>query len=181
MIRTSNQSLQRYIGIMGRRILSRLDYVSSLGISLKHSTSRIISIVLLISSELSGIRRAITRLERPLSEEHFTFEDATGKVFPVHLRTITSWEAFEYIIVDRFKGKKGAHRTQRKQYSLQERATRRAINRSITWESAFLPYQKVEMSLMCREAQNDTVARSSPTCPRCSTVSPGETGIEVQW
>ncbi|KAK6222550.1 vegetative cell wall protein gp1 [Colletotrichum tabaci] len=120
------------------------------------------------------------RLERPVSEEFFLLEDATGKVFPIHLRTITSWEAFEYIIVDRFKGRKGAHRIQRKRYSLQERATRRAVDRSVDWDSAFLPYQKVDMSLMCREAQRATPTKSSPTCPRCFTESPGETGVEVQ-
>ncbi|GKT58321.1 vegetative cell wall protein gp1 [Colletotrichum tofieldiae] len=181
MIHDSNQSLKGYFGMIGRRILSRLDFVARLGMELKSSTSHLMSMMLAVSGELSSIRTVIMRLERPLNEEHFVFEDATGKVFPIHLRTITSWEAFEYVIVDRFKGKKGAHRTQRKRYSLQERASRREVDRSMDWESAFLPYQRVEMSLMCREAQNPALVRSSPTCPRCLTVSPGETGVEVQW
>lgn len=180
-IRNSNQSLKGYFGVIGRRILSRLEFVSRLGMELKSTTSQLISMVLTISAELSSIRTIIMRLERPISEEFFTFEDATGKTFPIHLRTITSWEAFEYIIADRFKGRKGAHRTQRKQYLLQERASSRAIDRSLNWETAFLPYQKVDMSLMCREADKTALTKSSPSCPRCSTVSPGETGVEVQW
>ncbi|TIC95718.1 hypothetical protein CH35J_007903 [Colletotrichum higginsianum] len=180
MIRSSNQSLKGYFGMIGRRILSRLDFISRLGIELKSSTAQLISMVLTVSAELSSIRTVIMRLERPVSEEFFLLEDATGKVFPIHLRTITSWEAFEYIIVDRFKGRKGAHRIQRKRYSLQKRATRRAVDRSVDWDSAFLPYQKVDMSLMCREAQRATPTKSSPTCPRCFTESPGETGVEVQ-
>ncbi|KAK2040333.1 hypothetical protein LZ31DRAFT_504516 [Colletotrichum somersetense] len=179
-IRNSNQSLKGYFGMIGRRILSRLDSVSRLGMELNSSTFRLISMVLTMSAQLSSIRTVIMRLERPISEEYFTFEDATGKLFPIHLRTVTSWEAFEYIIADKFKGRKGAHRTQRRRYSLQERASGRAVDRSLNWESAFLPYQKIDMSLMCREAEKTALTKSSPSCPRCSTVSPGETGVEVQ-
>ncbi|KAJ0165190.1 hypothetical protein CTA2_12068 [Colletotrichum tanaceti] len=180
MKRNSNQSLKGFFDVIGRRILSRLGFVSRLAIELKSSTAQLISMVLTVSAELSSIRAVIMRLERPVSEEFFLLEDATGKVFPIHLRTITSWEAFEYIIVDRFKGKRGAHRIQRKRYSLQDGATRRAVDRSMDWESTFLPYQKVDMSLMCREAQRATPTKSSTTCPRCLTESPGETGVEVQ-
>ncbi|KZL87535.1 hypothetical protein CI238_01433 [Colletotrichum incanum] len=180
MVRDSNLSLRGYFGVIGRRILSRLDYVSRLSRELKISTSHLISIMRAVSGELSNIRTAIMRLERPLNDEHFVFEDATGKVFPIHLRTITSWEAFEYVIADRFKGKKGAHRAQRKRYSLQERASRREVDRSTSWETAFLPYQRVDMSLMCREVQNSARVKSSLSCPRCLMGSPDETGVEVQ-
>ncbi|KZL80931.1 hypothetical protein CI238_06673 [Colletotrichum incanum] len=108
-----------------------------------------------VSGEPSGIRAALVRLERPLSDEHFILEDATGRVFPIQLKIITSWEALEFIIADRFKGKKGANPIRRNRYSLQERATQREIIRSTDWESAFLPYQRVDMSLLCTEPKRD--------------------------
>lgn len=181
IVQNSNQSLREYVGAIGQRVLSRLESMSHLAMDLKSSTSQIISMVLSVSGDLVRIRAVLMRLERPLSDEHFIFEDATGKVFPIHLRTITSWEVFEFIINDRFKGKKGAHRTRRGRYKLQERATGREVDRSLDWESAFFPYQRIDMSMMCREASDVTLRERSSSCPKCMTVSLCNTGLEVQW
>lgn len=155
--------------------------MSHLAMDLKTSTSQIISIVLSVSGELGRIKAVLMRLERPLSDEHFIFEDATGKVFPIHLKTITSWEVFEFIITDRFKGKKGSHRTRKGRYKLQERGTGREVDRSVDWESAFLPYQRIDMSMMCRQAHDVTLQERSSSCPKCRTASVCNTGLEVQW
>nr|XP_036575949.1 vegetative cell wall protein gp1 [Colletotrichum truncatum]KAF6782605.1 vegetative cell wall protein gp1 [Colletotrichum truncatum] len=135
-----------------------------------------------LSGELGSIRTILMRLERPLGEEHthFVLEDATGRAFPVYLKTITSWDAFEYLITDRFKGKKGAHRVQRKRYALQNRGTQKEVDRSIHWDNAFLPHQRVDMSLICREAQALAQTTLAPSCPFCGSISPGEADIEVQ-
>ncbi|KAK2763640.1 vegetative cell wall protein gp1 [Colletotrichum kahawae] len=180
-IQDSNHSLMGYLGMIGQRVLSRLESMSQLGMDLSSSTSQIMSVVLAISGEMGRIRTFMMRLERPLSDEHFVFEDAAGRVFPVHLRTITSWEVFEFIITDRFRGKKGSHRIQRGRYKLQERATGREVDRSLDWGSAFLPYQRVDMSMMCRGSHDTTLRGKSPSCPKCMTISPGKTGVEVQW
>uniref|UniRef100_L2FUV4 Ubiquitin-like domain-containing protein n=2 Tax=Colletotrichum fructicola (strain Nara gc5) TaxID=1213859 RepID=L2FUV4_COLFN len=124
-------------------------------------------------------RQVLSRLE-PMSDEDFVFEDATGRVFPIYLRTIMSWEVFEFIIVDRFKGKKGSHRIQKGRYTLQERATGREMDRSLDWESAFSPYQRVSMSLICRDARRTMKWATSASCPKCGTTSPNEAGVEVQ-
>ncbi|CAI0646057.1 unnamed protein product [Colletotrichum noveboracense] len=137
IVQNSNQSLREYLGAIGQRVLSRIESISHLAMDLKSSTSQLLSMVLSVSGELGRIRAVMMRLERPLSDEHVIFEDATGKVFPIHLRTITSWEIFEFIITDRFKGKKGAHQTRRGRYTLQERATGREVDRSLDWENAF--------------------------------------------
>ncbi|KAH9238386.1 hypothetical protein K456DRAFT_1746487 [Colletotrichum gloeosporioides 23] len=137
IVQNSNQSLREYLGAIGQRVLSRIESISHLAMDLKSSTSQLLSMVLSVSGELGRIRAVMMRLERPLSDEHVIFEDATGKVFPIHLMTITSWEIFEFIITDRFKGKKGAHQTRRGRYTLQERATGREVDRSLDWENAF--------------------------------------------
>ncbi|KAL3297026.1 vegetative cell wall protein gp1 [Colletotrichum asianum] len=123
IIQGTNQSLMGYLGVIAQQVLSRLEFVSSLGIDLKNLTTQIMALVLAVSADLSRIGTVMMWLDRPMSDEHFVFEDATGRVFPIYLRTIMSWEVFEFIIVDRFKGKKGSHRIQKGRYTLQERAT----------------------------------------------------------
>ncbi|KAF0316324.1 hypothetical protein GQ607_016424 [Colletotrichum asianum] len=159
-IRRSSQMLKQYVGAIGQRILSKLDFMTGLSLDLRKSSSDLMAMMVSLSGELSGIKNILMRLERPLNDEHFILEDITGRVFPIHLKTITSWEAFEFILADRFRGKRGAHRVKGKQYSLQERATHRQIDRAIDWEGAFLPYQRIDMSLLCREAQGGSPKRS---------------------
>jgi hypothetical protein len=52
----------------------------------------------------------------------------------------------------------------RKRYLLKEHVTGKKVDRALDWDSAFLPYQKIDMSLMCRELQP---RRSRSSCPRC--------------
>lgn len=175
LIRRSSQSVKGYLEILGRRIISKLDMVFSLGTDLQTSTRQIFTMMCAVSGDLTSIKAVVMRLDRGISDEHFVLEDVTGRHFPIHLKTITSWEAFEYVLNDRFKGKKGAHRIRRKMYFLQERASRQDVDRSMDWESAFLPYQRVDMGLMCRETQ------VLSSCPWCHTPSSSESGVEVQW
>lgn len=131
LIRQSEASLERWIGFIGRQIISRLQIVQRSGIELKDSVGQIISMMF----------RAV----------------------------------LEFILSERFKGKKGARRIQRRLYSLRESNTQREVDESIPWESAFLSYQKITMSLMCREAGATT------SCPYCKTPSDHGRGVEVEW
>ncbi|KAM0470431.1 hypothetical protein ACHAP7_009495 [Fusarium lateritium] len=139
-----------------------------------------ISMMFTITGDLGSIRAIIMRLDRGPRDEHFVLDDITGRAFPIHLKTITSWEMLDFILKERFKGKKGARRIQRKLYSLQDN-THRGVDWSTPWESAFLPYQKVTMSLMCKEAKaSNTGQKEVPTCPFCQTPSHAETGVEAE-
>jgi hypothetical protein len=141
-----------------------------------------ISMMFTITGDLSSIRAIVMRLERGPSEEYFVLDDITGRTFPIHLKTITSWEMLEFVLKERFKGRKGARRIQRKLYSLQEDNTQRGVEWSTPWESAFLPYQRVTMSLMCKDAKpTSTGEMETSSCPFCQTPSEAETGVEVQW
>ena len=137
-----------------------------------------------VSGDLNIIRSLVLRLDRSVNNgEHFVLEDATGRSFPIHMKTITSWEAFNFILEDRFKGKKGERRTRRKLYSLHESASHLEIDRSAHFESAFVPYQKVDMSLICRAPVTPTADDGDTglsRCPWCKTVSPGKLGDRVK-
>ncbi|CEI70388.1 unnamed protein product [Fusarium venenatum] len=194
LVRQSEASLERFLDCVGRSIISKLDIIYSLGAQLRISTCQIASMIYSIAGDLNNIKDICMRLDRGPSDEHFILEDITGRVFPIHLKTITSWEILQFILSERFKGKKGARRVQHKRYTLRENKTQRLINRSIPWDSAFLPYQKVNMSLMCNDQNlnlslsneaesNCTCVRGALNRPFCKTSLDGVVplGVETEW
>ena len=146
----------------------RLDWLRQLGTELKGFMRRIISMniatyhaVISIQSSLPG------RLERSLIEEPFILEDAIGRVAPVHLQFVTSWEAFNAVLELRFKDMQGFEKIKERQYSLQEKATRREIDQNRPWQRAFLPGQRIDMSFIFDTPGSDKGTYA--TCPGCFT------------
>ena len=166
---------------IGMKILTQLNFIACLGDELTRSTYGILFFVVTILADLRSLRAVVMGLERPMSEEYFTLEDAAGFVFPIHLRTVISWAALEYVLQQQFMGRKGARRVQRRQYVLRERGTHRELSQSLPWEKAFRPCQKVDMSLICRESGAGVGNRGLSGCPRCKAVTPYRMSSEVQW
>src|SRR5436190_21624377 len=83
--------------------------------------------------------------ERTLIQEPFILEDAIGRVAPVHLQFISSWEAFDSVLDLRFRDLPGHRKVKRKEFVLQERATSREIDRSYPWQASFLPGQRIDI------------------------------------
>lgn len=120
----------------------------------------------------------LDNLERSLIQEPFILEDAIGRVSPVHLQFICSWEAFEDVLEHRFRGVQGHDMVSRKAWVIQELATCRDISRKTPWSAAFLPGQKVGMDLLFWKQE---VASETLTCPRCKTPFPGGYDRGVKW
>ena len=76
----------------------------------------------------------------------------------------------------RFPDMQGYKMVQKKEYVIQESATRREIGRSSPWEASFLPGQKVVMSMLF----NDSISSTS-SCPRCRLSSDEPQDSDVQW
>jgi len=170
-----------YMRSFGKQLIESFGKLAALGVGLSTSMAQVVSVVVSLSDDVGSIRASFMRLERPMADEHFILEDYTGRTLPIYLKTVASWEVFEFILCDRFKGRKGARRVSNGRYLLKEHATRRDLDRSKAWEDAFLPNQKVDMSMICREIAAEDTQLSA--CPRCSEVS-SETSNdddEVQW
>ncbi|KAK4673856.1 hypothetical protein QC763_115600 [Podospora pseudopauciseta] len=185
VVQKFGQSIEKSFRFIGSRIMSKLDFLSSIGMDLKDSAFQIVTLMFTMSRDLTSMGAVLLRLERGVdSGEHFVLEDATGRTLPIHLKTITSWEALEFILNDRFKGRKGERRIRRKLYSLHESASHQEIDRSAMFEDAFVPYQKVDMSIVCRALEVPQADSSGDTglssCPWCRTTSPGKLGARVQ-
>lgn len=116
-----------------------------------------------------------------MRDEHFVLEDATGRPIPIHLKTVTSWAMFEYILQEHFKGRTGAHRVGRKRYMLNERATSMEIDRTKIWANAFRPYQRIDMSILCKAPSTQTDVDKSTTCPFCGKQSTSGMDVQVKW
>jgi len=179
-VSTRVEKTERRIMGLGGAILDFLMTLKQLGVTLTQSMFEVNSTVTSIRDEVMAIKIQASRLERPISEEFFMFEDAVGRQAPVHLRLIDSWEAFEWVLAVRFKDRRGASRVSHGRYALQERATSREITRSSEWSQAFLPGQVIDMSMLCK-AQCTEALEELTACPKCGTSCEGSSDIEIQW
>ena len=128
----------------------RLDWLRQLGAELKGYMRRIIAMNVATYHAVISIQTALpSHLERGLIEEPFILEDAIGRVAPVHLQFVTSWDAFHSVLEIRFRDVQGFKKVQHKQYGLQEKATGRDIDQSRPWHKAFRPGQRIDMSFIC--------------------------------
>lgn len=120
-----------------------------------------------------------SNLERGLIEEPMILEDAIGGRASVHLQFVTLWEALESILEFRFRQLQGHKKIFQKQYGIQDEATGREVERSRTWQSAFLPGQRVEMSMVFHSEEPTDSDPNSVTCPGCHTPATNSTDSDI--
>ncbi|KAK4185168.1 hypothetical protein QBC35DRAFT_538317 [Podospora australis] len=131
-IRKHTRRLENHFHILGGQIVAKLGLVVSLCAGLQGMVSLLCATLGLIAGDLKMVRAVFMRIDRRgmLSDEHFVLEDATGRAFPIPLKTITSWGAFEYILAEHSKGKKCERRIRTKEYLLHESSSHQEIDRS---------------------------------------------------
>ena len=159
----------------------RLDWLRQLGTELKGFLRRIIAMNIATYHAVISIQAALpSRLERGLIEEPFILEDAIGRIAPVHLQFVTSWDAFNAVLEIRFKDLQGFKKVKEKQYGLQDKATGRDIDHSHPWQRAFLPGQRIEMSFVFNNEDTGNGKVKNTTCPGCQTPSSSLTTSDIQ-
>jgi hypothetical protein len=159
----------------------RLDWLRQLGSELKLLMHRVVATNIATYHAVISLQTALpSRLERTLIEEPFILEDPIGRIAPVHLQFVTSWDAFNSVLEIRFHNLQGFKKIKNKQYGLQEKATQRDIDQSRAWERAFLPGQRIEMSFVFRNDESSTKDANTTTCPGCQAPSlyPPETEVQ---
>jgi hypothetical protein len=156
----------------------RIDWLRQLGSELKGLLYR--SIAINIATYQVVIRNQTPlpiRLERGLIEEPVILEDAIGRIAPVHLQFVTSWDAFDAVLEIRFRGMQGHRKIIQRQYELQDRVSGKDIEKSRSWDRAFLPGQRVEMSMLFH---SDEPANAHTACPGCHTSAQSSADAEIQ-
>lgn len=160
------------------------DWFRQLGSELKTMMNKIFRTNLATYEAVVSIQRVLpSHLERSMFRDPFILEDAIGRISPVHMDFITSWEAFDAILLLRFQDVQGFKKVQNKEYALQEHATKREIKRTRPWECAFLPGQRIDMSLVFvkKAPAEQSEEIPSTSCPNCHAVSDKSQDYEIQW
>ena len=156
----------------------KLDWLRTLASDLKGLVGKIFFVNLATFRIVSELRASLpSHLDRCLIQEPFLLEDAIGREAPVHLQFINSWDAFYAVLEARFRDLQGYNKVKRKEFVLQERATRRDISRAGSWEGSFLPGQSVDMSITFTETRQNVEL----SCPRCQTANRNSSGQSTQW
>jgi hypothetical protein len=109
-------------------------------------------------------------------QEPLMLTDALGRIVPVHLEMINSWEVFDAVVAARFRNLPGERKIRYREYALQDRGSLRDLQRSEPFEASFLPGRRVDMSMIFE--QNHSVIRS---CPGCRTETEEENTIATTW
>ena len=176
-VMTDKSNDQIKAGIATITGLVRLEWTKTLGEELKSFMRNIIKTNMAIYHAVLEMRKCLpSHLERSLYQEPFILEDGIGRIAPVHVQFITSWEAFDFVLEERFRDMQGLEKVKNKEYVLQETATRRDIDRRRRWEASFLPGQRVAMSMLF-----DDVANAKSSCPRCKRPSDDRKDMDIQW
>jgi hypothetical protein len=104
------------------------------------------------------------------------FEDALGRVVPLHLELVNSWEVLESVLAARFKNLPGHRKIQQKEYAFQERASKRDLDRALPWEACFQPGRRVDMSMIFKGYKG-----SGSSCPGCQLATEKSEDSEIKW
>jgi hypothetical protein len=162
-------------------ITDRLQWICNLSTGLKTMMANILFInIATYRSVLSLQSRLPDQAERSMAlfQQPIIFEDAIGRLAPVHVQFVNSWEMFDSVLEMRFEGAPGLEKIKRKEYALQDQATRQDVNRKRKFDVSFLPGQKVHMSMIFQAINNDA------GCPRCqyfSDTDPKMPEIDIKW
>lgn len=109
-------------------------------------------------------------------QEPLVLTDALGRVAPVHLELINSWEVLESVLAARFRNIPGEQKVRKKEYVLSDRGSQQDIERNDSFITCFLPGRRIDMSMVFKQ-----VSSSKATCPACKMVSAEEGSVATTW
>lgn len=154
----------------------RVDWTQSLGPFLKRCLQSIFMTTFATYKMVLDIRGSLpSHLERCLYQEPFLLEDSHGRIRPIYMDCINSWDAFDAWLEVQFRDQPGHRRVQNKHYVLHESVANRDIERRRPWEKVLLPGQRI---VMCMIFADDL---GSGRCPRCYCESPAAIDSDVKW
>lgn len=186
------KTVLRQAGSISGMLLANLSKVGDLCTQIKTAVTNILFVNIATYKAVLALQNLLpSHLERSLINEPFVLEDAIGRMSPVHLQFISSWAAFEAVLETRFRGIQGYEKVVNGNWMLQDHATGQDISRKSCWEGAFLPGQRVDMSLLferettvnhfdsCSEGRRDS--NNSAACPRCQADVTESGNKDIQW
>lgn len=138
-VQRNNEQVRAGVAVTSNLIEGlRIDWIRSLGTNLKKFMQGIFVTTFATYKVVLDIRGHLpSHLERCLYQEPFILEDSHGRIKPVYMDCINSWDAFDAWLEVQFCDLQGQTRVQNKEYVLHESAANRDIERRRPWENAF--------------------------------------------
>lgn len=138
------------------RILTFLRKIWSLNLSTHNMIKEIYDVAVILQAHIP------IQVDRRWLLDVVTFEDALGREAWFRLECINSWRAFDTALEDRFEMRPGYRKIKRREYVLRVSATKKDIDRSVAFDSCFVPGLRVDMSMVFDSDSTDLTS-----CPGC--------------
>lgn len=149
----------------------------ALGSELKALMRRILALNFRSYNILLELQTRVPREFEPCwIQEPLILTDALGRIAPIHLELINSWDVWESVLEARFRNLPGERKIKRKEYALQDRFSQLDIEMSASFESCFLPGRRVDMSMVFRQGISP-----SACCPGCGMEACRENTMAAAW
>ncbi|OCL05936.1 hypothetical protein AOQ84DRAFT_412323 [Glonium stellatum] len=148
----------------------RLQWLRELGSELKYFMKRIFLVNILTYRTVLSIQSLLPNdAERSMAllQEPMIFEDAIGRIAPVNLQFITTWEMFDSALELRFANVPGLWKVKWKEYVLEERATGRETLRIRPFDLSFRPGQRIDMSIIFQRFFETGTSSAAISCLGC--------------
>ena len=100
-------------------LVRRFEWLRTLGQDIKNMMQGIFMMTLATYKVVGLVKsRLLSHLERSLFQEPLILEDSLGRIFPIGLQFINSWDAFDAMIHLRFRNQWGYEMVSQKKYVL---------------------------------------------------------------
>ena len=110
-------------------------------------------------------------------QEPVTLTDAFGRVAPVHLELINSWEVLDSVLMARFRDGPGERKIREKQFTLEDRTSMMDIDRKASFETSFFPGRSIDMAIVFKQ----THLPLGQSCPGCGLTTGLDALTAVNW
>lgn len=108
-------------------------------------------------------------------QEPVILTDALGRVAPIHLELINSWEVLYSVLTARFVNLPGHKKLGRGEYALQNQESAEDLERDQPFEACFVPGYEVSMCFSFK------ATFPSNACPKCRKETDAAPESTTQW
>jgi hypothetical protein len=108
-------------------------------------------------------------------QEPVVLTDALGRIAPIHIELVNSWDVFDSVLAARFINLPGQRKIERNEVAFRDRHLARDIERSQPFEACFLPGRRIDMSMVFEQHLPST------SCPKCGLEAASTAESVIHW
>ncbi|KAL8917160.1 MAG: hypothetical protein Q9208_008129 [Pyrenodesmia sp. 3 TL-2023] len=156
---------------------SGIRYIRQLGADVLSIMQRIWSANIMTYKAIITLQSQLPRqLERTWTQDPVILKDPLGRIMPVNLEFIETFEIFQSVLEMRFDQLPGHRKVQRKEYALHANQSKQEIDTAVAFRRWFRPGQDIDMSMVF-----NSVATQNTSCPGCKLRRTETSDSNVKW